>query len=165
MEELDLTGIILRVSVMYLYAVALVRVAGKQTLGQLTGMDLVVTLIVGDLFDDIFWVEVPIAQGMLAFAVVIFAHILVTFVSSRNVRFYRLVTPPARMLVEDGKLMQKSLQQERLRPEELQSDLRIVGQEHLKEIKQAWLEPNGQVSVVKNPDSQPVQKKDKRLLR
>ncbi len=52
--DLDLTGIALRVSVMYIFALVLVRMAGKQSLGQLTPMDFVVTLIIGDLFDDVF---------------------------------------------------------------------------------------------------------------
>ena len=51
-----------------------------------------------------------------------------------------------------------------MRPENVQSELRINGEEHLKEIKEAWLEPNGQVSVVKNPSGKPLKKKDKRLL-
>ena len=164
MEELDLTGIILRVSVMYLYALALVRISGKQTLGQLTAMDFVVTLIIGDLFDDIFWVEVPIVQGMVAFAILVFLHILVTFISSRNIRFYRLVTSPERLLIKGGKLVQENLQREWIRQETLQSDLRTSGEEHPKEVKEAWLEPGGQLSVVKNPSSKPLPKKDKRLL-
>lgn len=164
MEELDLTGIILRVSVMYLFALALVRISGKQTLGQLTAMDFIVTLIIGDLFDDVFWTEVPIVQGMVAFAALVFLHILVTFFSSHNKRFYRLVTPPASLLIEDGRLVQKSLQQERLRPEDVQADLRLKGEEHLREIKEAWLEPSGQVSVIKNPSNKPLPNKDKRLL-
>lgn len=165
MEELNLTGIALRVSIMYLYALVLVRIAGKQAIGQLTGMDFVVTLILGDMFDDIFWATVPIAKGMVAFAVVVFAHMLVTFMTSRSISFYRLATSPARLLIEDGKLMQKSLQKERMRPDDLQADLRIAGEEHLSEIKQAWLEPSGQVSVIKNRNSKPVHKKDRKLLR
>ena len=71
MENLDLTGVIFRVSIVYLYALALVRLSGKQSISQLTAMDFVVTLIIGDLFDDVFWVEVPVLQGMVAFAVLI----------------------------------------------------------------------------------------------
>ena len=80
LEQMNPVGIALRVTIMYLYALALVRLAGKQSLGQLTGMDFVVTLIIGDLFDDVFWVEVPIVQGLVAFATVVFVHMLVTFV-------------------------------------------------------------------------------------
>lgn len=164
MENLELTGIIFRVSVMYLYALALVRIAGKQSLGQLTAMDFVVTLIIGDLFDDVFWAEVPIVQAIVAFAVIVLVHMLTTFASSRSISFYRWVTPPKRLLIENGKLAQKNLQREWIRPETLQSDLRCKGEEHLREIKQAWLEPSGQVSVIKDSTSKPVQKKDKRLF-
>ena len=164
MEELDLTGIVVRISVMYLYALALVRISGKQSFGQLTGMDFVVTLIIGDLFDDIFWAEVPVAQGMVALAVIIFSHMLVTFGTSRSIRFYRLVTSPERLLIEDGKLVQKNLQLERMRPDDVQSELRLLGEDHPREIKEAWLEPRGQVSAVKHPSSKPLPKKDKKML-
>jgi uncharacterized membrane protein YcaP (DUF421 family) len=164
MEEMDLLGIALRVSVMYLYALALVRISGKQTLGQLTAMDFIVTLIIGDLFDDVFWVEVPIVQGLVAFAIIIFGHVLVTFISSRSKPFYRLVTSPESLLIEKGRLVQESLQQERLRPEDVQSELRLKGEEHPREIEQAWLEPSGQTSVIKKPSNKPVKKKDKDLL-
>ncbi|HSL45512.1 MAG TPA: YetF domain-containing protein [Anaerolineales bacterium] len=164
MEDLEITGIIVRVSAMYLYALVLVRIAGKQTIGQLTAMDFVVTLIIGDLFDDIFWAEVPVVQGMVAFAIIVFAHMLVTFFSSRSIRFYRVVTSPERILIKDGKLVQENLAREWMRQETLMSELRTGGGEHPREIKEAWLEPKGQVSVVKDPSSKPLPKKDKRLL-
>ena len=63
--ELDLTGIILRVSVMYLYALALLRISGKQSVDHLTALDFLITLIIGDLFDDIFWAEVTIPHGLV----------------------------------------------------------------------------------------------------
>jgi uncharacterized membrane protein YcaP (DUF421 family) len=163
--ELDLTGIIFRVSVMYLYALALVRISGKQSLGQLSPMDFVVTNAMGDLFDDVFWAEVPVVQGTVAFGALVLVHMLVTFVTSRNKSIYRVLSSPARPLVEDGKLVQKSLQLERMRPESVVWELRLKGEEDLREIKQARLEPSGQVSVVKAPAHKTVQKKDKRLLR
>jgi uncharacterized membrane protein YcaP (DUF421 family) len=163
--ELDLTGIIFRVSAMYLFALALVRISGKQSLGQLTPMDFVVTLIIGDLFDDVFWAEVPLIQGMVGFATIVLAHILVTFATSRNRSIYELIASPARPLIDAGRLVQKSLQLERMRPEDVQFELRLKGEEHMREIKEARLEPSGQVSVIKDPSHKPVPKKDKRLFR
>jgi uncharacterized membrane protein YcaP (DUF421 family) len=52
-----------------------------------------------------------------------------------------------------------------MRPDEVQSDLRLKGEGHLREIKEARLEPNGQVSVIKEHSSRTVPKKDKRLVR
>src|SRR5687768_2033315 len=123
--ELDLTGIIFRVSVMYLYALALVRISGKQSLGQLTPMDFIVTLIIGDLFDDVFWVEIPLLQGLVAFATIILAHLLATFAASRNKSIYWMLSSPARILIQEGRFVQKNLRLERMRPEAAQFELRL----------------------------------------
>ena len=162
--ELDLTGIIVRVSVMYVYALALVRISGKQSLGQLTPMDFIVTLIIGDLFDDVFWADVPILEGMVGFATIILVHIFDTFITSRSKSIYLMIASPARLLIEEGRLVQKSLELERIRPEDVQFELRLKGEEHMRETKEARLEPSGQVSVIKRPASKPVPKKDKRLF-
>jgi len=165
LEQMTPVGIALRVSIMYVYALALVRVSGKQSLGQLTPMDFVITNAIGDLFDDVFWVEVPIIQGLVAFAAMVTVHILVTLVTSRNKSICLLLASPPRSLIEKGKLVLKNLQLERMRSEELESEIRLKGEDHPREIKEARLEPDGQVSVIKTTKNKPVQKKDQRLLR
>jgi uncharacterized membrane protein YcaP (DUF421 family) len=165
MENLDLTGIIFRISIMYLYALALVRISGKQTLGQLSPMDFVVTLIIGDLFDDVSWAEVPVLQGMVGFATIILMHILFTLINSRNQSIHRMIASPSRVLIENGKLVQENLQHEWMRPEMVQFELRLKGEEHPKDIREARLEPKGQMSVLHTRASKPVQKKDLRLFR
>jgi uncharacterized membrane protein YcaP (DUF421 family) len=165
LEQMDPVGITLRVSIMYLYALTLARISGKQSLGQLTPMDFVVTLIIGDLFDDVFWTEVPVVEGLVAFASLIFLHMFVTLVSSRNKTIYWLLASPARVLVRDGRLVLENLQREWIRPETVQFELRLNGEEHLKEVKATKLEPSGQMSVLNADESKPLQKKDERLLR
>lgn len=163
--ELDLTGIIFRISVMYLFALALVRITGKHTIGQLTAMDLVVTLIIGDLFDDVFWAEVPLLQGLVGFATVILAHVLVTHLTSRSKTLDRLVNSRARLLIRNGKLEPEGLQREWMRQETLQFEMRLIGEEHPREVREARLEQEGQVSVLKADSNKPVQKKDRSRLR
>ena len=163
--ELDLTGIIFRVSVMYLYSLALLRISGKQSVSHLTALDFIVTLIIGDLFDDIFWAEVPILQGMVAFAAITLIHILVTYSASRSRSIHRLAVSPPTLVVENGRLVQETLQRERLRPEIVQFELRLQGEEHLRDIREARVEPKGEISILKTSASKSVQKKDKHLLR
>ena len=160
MENLSLTGIIFRVSIMYLYALTLVRISGKQSISHLTAMDFIMTLIIGDLFDDVFWAEVPVVQGMVGFATIIFVHILVTHLSSRNQLIHRLVCSPERLIIEGGKLVQDNLRREGMRQETAQFELRLRGEEYPRDVKAARLEPKGRVSVLKVPNSKPVQKKD-----
>ena len=158
--EMDLHGIIIRISVMYFYALALVRISGKQSVGQLTALDFVVVTIIGDLFDDVFWAEIPIPQGMVGFGTIIFVHILVLYMSSRNVLIHQLVTSPPRMIIQKGRLVQKNLQRERTRPETVQFEMRLNGEEHLKEVREARWEPKGQISVIKIESYKPAKKKD-----
>jgi uncharacterized membrane protein YcaP (DUF421 family) len=164
--ELDLPGIILRGSIMYVYALTLVRISGKQSIGQLAAMDFVVTLVIGDLFDDVFWAEVPLVQGLVGFGTVVLAHMLVTLVASRSRRIHELVNSAPRILIRDGKLLPENLRREWIRQETVQFELRISSEERLREVEQATLEPEGQISVIKTPSSRPIQKKDaRRLLR
>jgi len=145
---------------MYLYALVLLRISGKESVSHLTAMDFVVTLIIGDLFDDVFWAEVPVLQGTVGFGTIILAHILVTYASSRNQFLHRLIASPARLVIQKGKLVQENLGREWMRPETLQFEMRLRGEEHVREIKEARLEPKGQVSMLKTASAQPVQKKD-----
>jgi uncharacterized membrane protein YcaP (DUF421 family) len=117
------------------------------------------------MFDNVFWAEVPVIEGVVGLATVVLMHMLVTFLTSRNTSFYWLLASPARPLIEKGRLVQKNLQLERIRAEDVQFELRLKGEEHMREVEEARLEPSGQVSVIKNPANKPVQKKDKRLFR
>ena len=158
--ELDLPGIIIRISVMYFYALILVRLSGKQSIGQLTALDFVVITIIGDLFDDVFWAEIPILQGMVGFTTIIFVHILVTSMSSRNPLIHQLVTSPPRLVIQKGRLVQENLQRERTRPETVQFEMRLKGEEHFKEVEEARWEPKGQISIIKTKTSKHTKKKD-----
>jgi uncharacterized membrane protein YcaP (DUF421 family) len=158
--ELDLPGIIIRISVMYVYALALLRISGKQSVGHLTAMDFVVVTIIGDLFDDVFWSEIQILQGMVGFATIIFVHILVTYLASRNSLIHQWVTPPPSLVVQKGRFVKENLQRERTRPETIQFEMRLKGEEHLREVEEARWEPKGQISILKTKPYKTAKKKD-----
>jgi uncharacterized membrane protein YcaP (DUF421 family) len=61
----------------------------------------------------------------------------------------RLLHWPALMLVVDGKVIRGNMQKESLTDQELMSHLRIKGVDDLSEVKKAFLEGDGQISVIK----------------
>ena len=158
--ELGLPGIIIRISIMYLYALTLVRLSGKQSVGQLTALDFVVVTIIGDLFDDVFWAEIPISQGMVGFGTIIFVHILVTHLSARNTLVHQWVASHPRLIVRKGRLVHENLRRERTRPETIQFEMRLKGEEYLKEVEEARWEPKGQISIIKTKANEPAKKRD-----
>jgi uncharacterized membrane protein YcaP (DUF421 family) len=56
------------------------------------------------------------------------------------------------------------LKRERMRPETVHFELRLNGEEHIRDVKEARLEPKGKLSVLKAFPSKPLQKKDRHLL-
>jgi uncharacterized membrane protein YcaP (DUF421 family) len=65
--------------------------------------------------------------------------------------------------VKNGQIQRKNLAKERLNEDELLSELRMMGVDDVKEVKQATLEPNGKVSVLQEEWAKPVQRQDLEL--
>jgi uncharacterized membrane protein YcaP (DUF421 family) len=72
----DLLRIAARVLFAYATILVLLRVAGKRSVKQGDMTSFVVALIVGDMFDDVFWGEAEAAQFVIGAGTLIFAHVL-----------------------------------------------------------------------------------------
>lgn len=162
--EITFGSILLRVSIIYLYVLALVRISGKQSIGQLSAMDFAVATIIGDQFDSVIFSEVPIVQGLVGFGTIVFLHMLVTYASSKSTFLHHLFSPPPRMILQNGNVLREGLGQEWMNMDTLQSEMRLKGEDQLQEVKEARLESQGQLSILKNESSKPVTKKDLRLF-
>jgi uncharacterized membrane protein YcaP (DUF421 family) len=155
-----LWGVALRVGVMYLYVLAVVRLSGKRTLGALSPQDFVVTLIIGDLFDDVFWKEVPLANGLVAISTIIACHLLLSVGTWRWEALNRLFGSGSTRLVYHGRVDARGMQACRFRPEDLQSHLRAAGIDGLAEIEEAHLESNGKLSVLLTREAKAVNRRE-----
>ena len=127
-------------------------------------MDFIVTTILGDALDTIIYGEKPILVGVVYFVSIALIHILVCTLSSRSRLFFRLANSPATLMIQNGIVQGDGLRAERMRPEDVAANMRERGEDKLEEVKEAWLEPNGTLSVVRQSFSKPVQKQDLKLL-
>lgn len=142
--------IVLRTAVMYLYTLALVRVLGKRGLGQLSPFELVIIVALGSAVGDpMFYTDVPLAHGIIVItAVVALERTLVKF-TERNKQVERLIESVPVLLVRDGVLLVEALDHEDLSQNEVYMGLREKGVEFLGEVRRAYLEPSGHISVFK----------------
>ena len=161
----DLLGIAIRISIAYVFILCLLRLAGKRSIGQLTSLDFVVALIIGDLLDDIFWAEVPLSQAVTAISTVIMLHTLLSYFECRDVRIHELVASPKTLMIKLGKFVEAGMIKERLPEDEVLADLRIMQEENLAEVREAYLEPSGRLSILKVDEAKQAQKKDLPLLK
>ncbi len=157
-NELLLTA--LRASFVYFFLLLVVRVLGKREVGATSAFDLIVALILGEVVDEIIYGDVTILQGVVAIVVVAVWHLVNSWASFKSQFIDKLTGASPTVVVKNGEIQRKNLAKERLNEEELFSELRMMGVEDPKEVKQATLEPNGKISVLLADWAKPVQYQD-----
>jgi uncharacterized membrane protein YcaP (DUF421 family) len=67
-----------RILFAYVFVLVLVRITGRRTVRQSDLPSFVVALIIGDMFDDLIWSEVPVAQFVVGLVTLFAVHLLAT---------------------------------------------------------------------------------------
>lgn len=155
----DLIGIVLRISILYLYVLALLRLSGKRSIGALSPLDFVVALIIGDLFDDVIWAEIPLSKGLVGLTTIFVLHGSMAYLTYRSQQIHDLVESTKTMVVRNSRFVKEGLDHERTSKDIVYAQLRLQNEENLQEVHEAFWEPNGQLSVQKKAENKPVQKK------
>lgn len=133
----------------YVGLVLLVRVSGKRTLSKMNAFDLVVTVALGSTLATVLLSKtVALAEGVLAFAVLIFLQFAVTWVSIRSPMVRRLVKNKPKLLVYDGQFLQDAMKSERITESEVLAAVREGGVGDLQKVGAAVLETDGNVTVI-----------------
>ena len=142
--------IALRTTVMYLYTLALVRLLGKRGMAQLSPFEMVIIVALGSAVGDpMFYADVPLIHGMIVITVVVALERLIVRMTEHNQWLEQVVESKPILLVADGQVHYEALEAEDLSEAELFMALRQNGVEQLGEVRLAYLEPNGHVSVFK----------------
>jgi uncharacterized membrane protein YcaP (DUF421 family) len=157
-HELGLTA--LRASAVYVFLLVVLRLLGKRTVGHATAFDFMVALILGEVVDEPIYGDVPLAQAFIAIGVIAAWHYLNSYLSYRSERFDRLAGGSPTVLVKDGQMVRDGMRSERVNKEELWSMLRLNGIDRLEDVREAALEPDGMLSVIKTDAAQEVRKED-----
>ena len=158
LHELGLTA--LRASVIYVFLLVVVRMLGKRTVGSATAFDFMVALILSEVVDEPIYGDVPLVQGMLVIAVVAGWHLVNSYLSYRSERVDRLTGGEPTILVRNGTMDRDGMRREHVNEEELWSLLRLQGIDDLRDVKEATLEPDGVLSVLKTDEARELQKRD-----
>ena len=159
---MELHAIILRVAFAWLFLTLLLRLSGKQTVSQLSGRTLVVTLVLSDLIDDMAWAEVPAASFIVAAGTVVLVHAIVALAATMSDRIHAVVEGDAPILMTRGQPSKRGMRGQRVNIKELAELLRVKGVEREKwpEIDDSRIEHKGRVSAVRRAWARPVQRRD-----
>lgn len=153
-------AIALRVSVMYIYALAMLRLSGKRSIGQLAGPDVAATIVVGDMFDDIFWAEISLAKGLVGVTTIVALHLLTKVIEARSRAAKNVLDGEPALVVLNGAYVHAGQKSERIDANALGELLRVHGIDNLGDVREARLEVDGRLSVLRFDERKPAQKRD-----
>ena len=149
----------------FIYLLVVTRASGKRAIAQATPFDFIVSLIVGDLVDDALWAEVSMARFATAAGTVVACDVVVKILALRSKRFFRLVEGVPSIVLRDGAEDLRALRSEQLNEGDLDHLLRLEGVRERKELKLAILERDHSLSVIRRPETEPLQRQDEDLLK
>jgi uncharacterized membrane protein YcaP (DUF421 family) len=159
-----LLELVIRGSVMYLFLLALLRVLVRRHIGSLNLMDLLLVVLIADAAQNAMAAEYrSISEGLVLCATLIGWNYLLDWLAFKSKFVAGLLEPAPLPLVRNGKIQHRNLRQELITKEELWSQLREQGVSQLAEVKLAFIEPDGAVSVIKKSGkNEEGHKQDKR---
>ena len=146
----SLIEIFLRGTLMYLGLVAILRFLLRRQAGSVGIADLLLIVVIADAAQNGFSDDYrSITEGILLVLTIVFWDFALDWLSFRFPAFRRLVRSPPLLIVEDGKPIRRNMRKESLNEEELMSELRQQGLERLSEVKRAYMEDDGHISIIK----------------
>jgi uncharacterized membrane protein YcaP (DUF421 family) len=160
MDPHELLMTALRALGVYLLMLVVIRVLGKRTVGNFSAFDLLVALMLGEMVDEIIYGDVSISQGVVAIGMVAAAQYANEWLSYWDHGFDAILEGTPTLVVRNGVLDAKGMRAERMNAKEVMAQLRVLGIDDIREVKQAMVENDGVVSVIKEDWAEPVRKAD-----
>jgi len=135
----------------YVLLITSLRSSGKRTLSKMNAFDFIVTIALGSTLATVLLNKnVALADGVLAFLLLIYLQYLITFVSARSNFVSSLVKSTPALLVYKGKLLDAAMQKERINKDEIYAAIRENGIASLEEVDAVIMETDGSLNVVKS---------------
>jgi uncharacterized membrane protein YcaP (DUF421 family) len=145
-------GIVGRTTAVYVVILAALRLGGRREIAQLEPFDLVIVLLVANAVQNaMVGADVTLGGGVLSALTLFCLNWLLSYLTFRYPEVRRLVEGMGRVVVSDGKFVDKALRIEHL----TRADITRIVQDRLdvetpiSEVEKAVLEVDGTVSVVR----------------
>ncbi|AUT00670.1 hypothetical protein CLI64_09820 [Nostoc sp. CENA543] len=148
--SISVLELLVRGSLVYLALFSVLRLLPSRQLGTLGITDLLVVVLFAEAAQNAMASNyTSITEGAILVGTVIFWSYFLNWLGYKLPAVQRFLNPPPILLVKNGKTITRHLQQELITEDELMSKLRQQGVELLDEVKLAYMEADGSISIIR----------------
>lgn len=145
----DLGRVIAVGTLAYAALVLFLRISGKRTLTKLNAFDLVITVALGSTLSAVLLNKaISLAEGVLAFGLLILLQYSITWLSVRWRSIETVVKSEPTLLLHRGEFLHQAMRKQRITRAEVLSAIRSSGKGEIRDIVAVVLETDGSMSVV-----------------
>lgn len=147
MHFLEIAG---RVTAVYLAVMVLLRVSGRREMSELGPMDLLTMLLISETVSPaLTGGDDTLPTGLFAATLVMALGVAASWLTFRSRKLEKLVTGEAVVLIEHGKVRPEVLRRFRITDDELREALHQQGLLHVDEVRRAYVEADGEITMIK----------------
>lgn len=141
--------LIVRGTLTYWFIFLLLRFAGRRDFGSLGMANILLLVLIADAAQNAMAAEYKsVGEGMVLIATLVFWSVFVDRLCYFVPAARGMLEPNQICLIKDGVMQRRCMRKEYITEEELMSELRLKGIDDLSEVRRAYLEGAGDVSVV-----------------
>ncbi|MAU10077.1 MAG: hypothetical protein CL607_09670 [Anaerolineaceae bacterium] len=140
--------IILRTFVLYAYALLLFRLLPRRNMGNMTQLEVLLIIALGSaLGDPMFYPGVPLIHGIVVITLIAVINQVLIKLARRSDHWERIIEGDPIQVVDEGKLDLGGMDVASLTREDVFMALRMQEHKNLGEVKAAYIETNGSISI------------------
>jgi len=135
---------------MYLFLFVLFRVVVKRRVGAVGMGDILVLVIIADAAQNGMSGDYrSITEAFILVGTIVGWNTLIDWLTFRFEWLQKVLEPPPLLLIDNGRVLHRHLRQEFMSEADLKTKLREHGVSDPREVDKAYMEPDGQVTVLK----------------
>jgi uncharacterized membrane protein YcaP (DUF421 family) len=147
---------VVRGTAIYWFLFLIFRLFVRRDAGSIGLADILLLVIIADAAQNAMAGDYrSITDGMILIATIVGWNILLDWAAYRSRTMQRLLEPPQLVLVKNGQIQYPNLRRQFMSEQELMSKLREHGVGKLAEVKRAYLEGSGTITVIRHDGAPP----------
>lgn len=151
-----LLSVLVKTFVLYFVILIVYRILGKKELGQLSIVDLIVSILIAELAAISISTNESIWHSIGPILIIMVLEFSLSYISMKNNKIRNLIEGVPSVIIKDGKVRFKEMHKLRYNLDDLMSQLREQGIRSIEEVRYAVLENNGKLSVFQDGKDYPM---------